>query len=328
MIIQEIGERIIENLSKKISDMIIGACTFSEMALEVQGSMNKLGVSILEEIVKEYDQAIKGSSGRKKAWEVVRQDERDIVTPMGAVKINRRYYRHKNTGEYAYLVDEVLGLVKHDRIDQSMKVELVRQAESVSYEKASKHNSFAPVSKQTVLHSIREAGILKVTASDELEKRSTRYLYIEADEDHIAYQGGNRGIAKLIYVHEGAEKQNKRTRLLETFHFASASSKAEELWMEVVDYIYEKYDIDKIEKIYISGDGATWIRSGVNFVPKSVFILDRFHRNEYIKKAAGANEDYRKELRMELDAADEIGTFTMLKEIYEASRSDSEEKGY
>jgi len=325
MIIQEIGVKIIENLGKKVSNMIIDACTLSEMVLEIQKSMNKLGVSILEGIISDYNKAIKDSSGRKKSWNVVRQDERKIMTPMGEVRIRRDYYRNKNTGEHAYLLDEALGLAKHDRLDRTMKTELLRQAESVSYEKASKHNNFAPVSRQTVLHCIRETGVVKVEP-EELEKRKTRYLYIEADEDHITYQGEGRGNAKLIYVHEGAERGGKRTRLIETFHFASAISSAEELWMEVADYIYERYDMDEIEKIYISGDGAGWIRVGMGIVPKSIFILDRFHRNEYIKKAAGANEGYRRELKSVLDAADEVGTFTMLKRIYEASGSEAERR--
>lgn len=325
MIIQEMSGRIIEKLAKKLGDMLTEIETFSSMAETVQNSMNELGISILEEMVGECNEALRNSAGRKKGWHVVRQDERKLMTPMGEVRVNRDYYRHKRTKEYAYLLDEVLGLTKNDRIDQGMKKALIEKAETSSYERASKHNSYAPVSKQTVLRSIREAGVLRV-AEEFCEKRKLKYLYVEADEDHISYQDGTSGIAKLIYVHEGIERHNKRGKLLEPFHFASISAKAEEIWMEVCDYIYERYEIDEIENIYLSGDGASWIRSGIKYLPKSVFMLDRFHRNEYIKKAAGGDEGFRQELRMALDAGDKAETFTVLKEIYETAQSDTQRK--
>lgn len=325
MIITEIGKRIIGNLEKKLGEMIIGSYSFSDMATEIQESMNSLGISILEGMIKEYNEAIRESSGRKKSWHIVRRDERVIVTPMGGVAISRDYYKHKRTGHHAYLLDEALGLAKHDRIDQSLKIELVKRAESVSYEKASKHNRFAPVSKQTVLKCIREAGSLKVDPK-ELERRTVRYLYIEADEDHIAYQHENGGIAKLVYVHEGAVKNNKRTELQRKFHFASTLATPEELWTEVADYIYERYDVEALERIYISGDGASWIRSGTEYIPKSIFLLDRFHRNEYIKRAVGADEVGRHALNMALDAGDKRQTFTILKNVYEKAVADSQRK--
>lgn len=325
MIINEIGERIINNLEKKLGEMIMNTTSFSDMVLEVQESINNLGISILEEVVGQYNKAIRESSGRKEAWYVVRQDERKIMTPMGEVNICRDYYKHKRTGQHAYLVDEALGLAKNDRVDGSVKTELIKRAESVSYEKSSKHNRFAPVSKQTVLHCIREAGIMKAKA-EIAEKIKVKYLYVEADEDHIAYQHEDGGMAKLVYVHEGAKRENKRTELQKTFHFASVMADSEELWTEVADYIYERYDIEAVERIYISGDGASWIRSGVEYLPKSVFLLDRFHRNEYVKKAVGANEEARSNLRMALDAGDKIEVHRILKETYEKAVSDSERK--
>ena len=62
------------------------------------------------------------------------------------------------------------------------------------------------------------------------EKRRVKYLYVEADEDHIALQfhkkkgdikrwkghGDNGQIIKLVYVHEGYEEaEGKRKQLKE-----------------------------------------------------------------------------------------------------------------
>ena len=37
----------------------------------------------------------------------------------------------------------------------------------------------------------------------------------------------------------------------------------EDLWTEVATYIDEAYDLEKVENIYIAGDGANWIKTGL-----------------------------------------------------------------
>jgi hypothetical protein len=36
--------------------------------------------------------------------------------------------------------------------------------------------------------------------------------------------------------------------------------------------------------VYIHGDGAAWIKTGLEWIPNSTFILDRFHLHKYINK--------------------------------------------
>ena len=73
-------------------------------------------------------------------------------------------------------------------------------------------------------------------------------------------------------------------------YFTSLSGANEDLWLEVTNYIYEAYNIDTVDNIYISGDGAKWIKEGVNWIPRSVFVLDYFHLSKYIKKATAHME--------------------------------------
>ncbi|HHU30848.1 MAG TPA: hypothetical protein GXZ53_09215 [Firmicutes bacterium] len=49
-----------------------------------------------------------------------------ILTPFGIVRYQRRYYRHKQTNEYRYLVDEKMGVVRpHTRVDANLKARFV-----------------------------------------------------------------------------------------------------------------------------------------------------------------------------------------------------------
>lgn len=70
---------------------------------------------------------------------------------------------------------------------------------------------------------------------------------------------------RLVYIYEGIEKESlnsKRNKLINKHYFGGVYSNSEELWDEVECYIEEYYDSDKIEKIYICGDGASWIKKG------------------------------------------------------------------
>lgn len=46
----------------------------------------------------------------------------------------------------------------------------------------------------------------------------------------------------------------------------------EDLWTEVATYIYEAYDLDSVENIYIAGDGARWIKTGTEIIKGSKYV--------------------------------------------------------
>ena len=98
---------------------------------------------------------------------------------------------------------------------------------------------------------------------------------------------------KLIYVHEGIdlEKSTAKRKVLKNVRYFGEDCKSEDLWLQVAQYISEQYNEEKIETIYISGDGASWIKQGLNWIPKSKFVLDSHHLNKYIKAATAHLND-------------------------------------
>ena len=46
----------------------------------------------------------------------------------------------------------------------------------------------------------------------------------------------------------------------------------------------EKYDMDRVEKVYIHADGSNWIKSLGNLMPNAIFVMDGFHLEKYFKK--------------------------------------------
>lgn len=325
MIVREIYEKIIIELEKQIVEGILNSSSFSELAAAVHDGVNKLGIKILEQIVEDTDKAFIDSADRKRHWQIVRKDTRGVLTAMGQVNIARNYYRHKKTGTYAYMADEVLKLPAYDRIDEGIKADLVLKASGMSYSRAGKANRHAEVSRQTVMKCIREAGTL-VHSPECHEKKRISVLYVEADEDHVAHQDGRNRQAKLVYVHEGGKRNGKRCELQNVHYFATTKTDTETLWTEVLDYIEQTYELEKIERIYIAGDGAGWIKAGQNYLPKSIPILDTYHRNKYVRKASGGDDLQMRRLLDALRAGDRSSTAKELKACYEKAETEGQRK--
>ena len=78
------------------------------------------------------------------------------------------------------------------------------------------------------------------------------------------FRMGGNAEPKLVYVHEGRKQVGKnRWKLINARYFSGVYANSDELWVEVSDYIDKAYDMDSIEKIYLSGDGAAWIKNGL-----------------------------------------------------------------
>jgi hypothetical protein len=97
---------------------------------------------------------------------------------------------------------------------------------------------------------------------------------------------------KLVYVHEGIdyERSTKKRKVLKKPRYFGGIRDSEELWLEVSQYIDDTYDVDKIETVYISGDGAAWIKQGLNWIDKSKFVLDKYHLSKIRKSSNGTLE--------------------------------------
>lgn len=250
--------------------------------------MDEIGFRLVKEALELADELIKNSNERKCKWHIERKlDVKKYLTEMGEVKYARTYYKHKRTGEYCYLSDKILGINPHEKIDNGLKISLIDKASDLSYEKSAKDFANGSISKQTVMNSIKELGKISSDEADiRFENKKIKRLYIEADEDHISLQNGRNKQVKLIYVHEGREKIEKnKYHLKNKRYFTGDYGSSEELWLKVADYIDEAYDTEYIEKIYLSGDGAFWIKEGLNWINKSIYVLDFFHLSKYVKKA-------------------------------------------
>lgn len=263
---------------------------YLELEERLRVTLDELGREILKSVLEAKDAELKESVAERPGWVVERKNEsKSVVTPFGELSYERTYYQHKGTKEYAHLVDRVAGLEPHSRIDPAAKASLLENAVEQSYRKSGRE---LLVSGQAVLEIVREFGGRGVDLGREAPKqpkREVRFLYVEADEDHVASQRGRAMAIPLVYVHEGKTGPAKRRKLKEPHYFAGPYRSIEDLLLDVCNYVDGRYELESVERIFVAGDGASWIRAGARMLPKATFVLDRFHLKKSITSAVGTD---------------------------------------
>lgn len=313
--INSIIQTVIENKEflEKSLERSVKAGEISMFSKDLRKVFDEAGRKMIVGILETIDRIIFESTKRQEEYETKDLRKRTLVTDYGNIEYYRRYYRNKRSKEYVYLADEKMGIEKNERITKDVESKIIEIAHDLSYLKTGKQVvESEEISPTTVMHKVRKEE-LKVETKE--EKKKIKRLYIEADEDHVSERGNKIGMPKLIYIYEGNYTKGKRNVLKNVHYIGSLGKNSEELWIEVAEYIDKKYDVESIEKVYIGGDGASWIKEGLNWIDKSEFVLDKFHLLKYINQATVEFPEYRDKLWYNINIYDPISVENIFKEI-------------
>lgn len=230
----------------------------------------------------------------REEWETIKKDvPRQVTCQCGLIEYKRRYYRHQGTREYAYLTDIACGIEKYSKISSGTALRLVERATDVSYQKSSDIVTGGLVSKQTVKNKIKQIEDYEL----EPVPRDTniKKIHLQADEDHISLQGEGSNIVKLVTMHEDTIKENRtKNKLVNKIDFTPYPNESNrEFWERICFNIEKRYGLREDLTVYIHGDGANWIKTGLEEIPGSKPILDKFHMEKYIKRIYQNKYEYR-----------------------------------
>ena len=270
----------------------------ADSALDFAGRMEQIASSchamlrhIIPAMLEQMDQKIAENHQRKTDWRLLRKDERELVTVMGEIRFERRYYRHKSSGETAYLLDQLLGIPAHAKVSGDVRQKAIVQAAQFSYGKSAAMSTESSLSRMSVCSYVKELNAFPVLAAQG-PRRCVQTLYVEADEDHISLQDGRSAQVKLVYIHEGVIQEGKRRRLIHPRYMTwPLDGDNDLLWETVSQYIAEQYDASVLQQICLSGDCAGWIRRGEEWLYPCVSLLDGYHRMKALRGLCGGNQD-------------------------------------
>ena len=300
--IKHFAEESISIFEKLEDDFFKHPEKMAEYVRGITRELHKVGLLIIQESLEQMNQQLKDNGKRTTRWYVEKDSQKQLVTSLGTVHFTKTLFKNRETGEMEYLLDRILGLEKHERITEDAVASMLEEAVQTSYRRGGEETSLeGTVSKQTVkakLHGLKFPKDIK----EPEKKKEVKYLYIEADEDHVSLQfherkgdliKNNNGqknncqITKLVYVHEGIEPeapQSKRYKLINPHYFCRVcdGKDNEAFWDEVYEYINAHYELEKVKKIYLNADGGGWIETAKTRFKGVSYVLDEFHLQKYL----------------------------------------------
>ena len=292
---------IFENLE---DDFIKNPENFAEYVYGITDTLHKLGLEMIKDSLETMDQMLCDSPQRRRNWVVDAHNAKTLTTSLGAVTFKKTLFLNKETNERAYLLDHIMGLEPNQRLTEDATAQMLEEAVQTSYRRGGEQAGLTDgVSRQTVKNKIHSLDFPPDEHMPEQKKR-VDYLYIDADEDHVALQfrekkgdlvkaeNGvkNNGLAaKIVYVYEGKEKEplcGKRRALINCRYFCGVNNDSENLrfWDDIYHYLDSSYDLEHVKKIYLNADGGSWIKAGMKRLNGITYVLDGFHLEKYLSR--------------------------------------------
>ena len=321
-------ENILHDFNEKVISLVTNCLKnsitekgISDFTNDLESEIIEFGSQVTQFLVEYAENIIFKLKDRKERFEALEKDERTIISIFGEINFKRRYYQDKETKERIYLLDQFLKLEKRERMLPNVKERLIEEARETSYKRAGQKASYGTeISKQTVKNEIHKLDFKQEIVEEKENKKKVKKLYIIADEDHVHLQKGGIEEPRLIIVYDSIITKGKRIELKNKKHFGGIyTKKIDDLWEEVMTYVENNYDTNYLERVYILGDGANWIKTGLEWIIKSVYVLDEFHMKKAVNGIVGritkANKKEKEKQKKEIRTALRRLNFVRFKEI-------------
>lgn len=241
-------------------------------------------------------------------------------TCLGLVRVKRRQYRD-DKGNYRHLLDEHMGMSKHQHVTRTVREMVLEIATAMPYRRSAeilRKLSAIDMSHQTIRSLVaRTADPHLERAERELEclletgelpagegKQATR-LILEADGVMLSLQREKEKKAevKLGIAYEGWAKVGKdRYRTVNKIAFA-AIGRGDSFWGGMTLKLLKTYDLSGVKDTIVGGDGASWVKAGVSYV-NGRFQLDRYHANRALCAALGRDRETKARVWEAIDCGD------------------------
>ena len=230
----------------------------------------------------------------KKRYEIREMEEREMETLVGVVRFRRRSYRDVETGERLHLLDRKLKVKEYQRVSEGVcRVAVSLAASGPSYRTA-RDKLEEIMGERIVSHEgirqllLRTSEVIDKAKEKRVGTRRVKVLFIEADGLWTGRQGKKRKEeTKHAVVHEGWRERYPGSQEYETIReicYIHPQVSRERFWDGLVEKIEAVYDLEDT-MVVINGDGASWIRAGVDYFRYSIYQYDRFHIARDIKGA-------------------------------------------
>lgn len=354
------AEKILESVTKSILlENINDICHlfFSKFSsIFLISKLKQMILSIYQKAIPLIDKVFLESEYRKKNYYKSSSIpiDRTIITIFGELHFKRHYYVDKNKKNGFFFIDQLFHFQEYCTYDEIVRAILIDRSIDDNANKTSmKYNlnllnleqyltqSFIhPIPRQTIYNWIHQWDIPKVEY--DYYDNDSKHLYVMVDEKWIHEQirlstltdeekkKRHYIMSKCFVTFTGAKTKNNRTTLLDKHIFMTTST---DPWKEFMNEIYNIYNYENFDEIYLLSDSGSWILSGshnLKLFKNNKVILNtcEFHVKEYINRFT-RNKEKRKELsKIIYDDRNKRKFIKVADEIIQDSKNKSKKEQY
>lgn len=311
-------------------------------------------LSIYKKAISLIDNMFFNSNYRKKYFYKSAIHERTIVTIFGELSFKRNYYVNKEKKNGFYFVDEVFSFEKYTTYDTVVKALLIDRSINSNANNTSIHyelnlldleqyltKSFQQfIPRQTIYNWIHKWNLPKVEY--DYYDNDAKNLYVMVDEKWIHEQirlsllskeerkKHHYIMSKCFVTFTGSKTKNKRTTLLNKHIFMTTSNTP---WKNFMNEIYNIYNYENFQEIYLLSDSGTWILSGSKelklFLQNNVILNTcEFHVKQYINRFTSISEERDELCKAIYDDKDKKKFVKLSDKIIEKSKNKEKKEKY
>jgi len=286
-IVQQIAvdfvKRMMEYYSKR------GLYELGAMAEDILEMAKEVSREMLSAFIADADMALVALRNERKGDGVTVHERgvpRTLHTALGDFTYGRTYFKTREG--MAYILDGLLGVDAYERVDAHVSARLTNLAGRSSFARSAAVVTGGALSRQTAWKKAMESG--EVAALPPRVKETPGRIHIFADEDHAHLQDGHGTILPIVTVCSGKRRVCEgRNELIDRTHFNGYGLDPETFWEYVYAVCEAKYDMDKVEEIFLYGDGAKWIETSSICFPYAIRVLDAYHFMKRMKTLTAGN---------------------------------------
>ncbi len=323
---------IVEGVNRIIDE----ARSFEDLEASVRELIQTGTLKTMSACLTELDKRL--YEGRDKArYELLDMRKRTLVTCGGELVLKRRYYRDLNQNKNVFILDDTLGLEARKRISPGLQRKMLSLGVDMPFRQAAAVvETIAPgISPMRIWQEVQQAG---ARAAQE-----AALIRQEVYEDGVFIKG-QRQVERLNIEADGVlvKVQKSRQKQVEIKLFVGYEGKAEGrltgrrslagigsghvMWEEASAKFCENWDLQHGSEVHIGGDGAAWIKEGLELYPGSQYHLDPFHLKKRLTESLRFSESSYKEINRCISDLDRGGLEPALKTALQNAKSQDQKK--
>lgn len=267
----------------------------------------------IKKYLEELDTRFRCSDKRKDLYYVKDTVNRTIITMYGEITYKRTIYKDLRTGKPFCYVDTKMGIDKYIRYtndvgsyvydayaDENSMIKVGEEVGGLIHSKYSLMDKrINALPRQTIYNLIKRVKEIRKLPTG-LRKEDVKDIYLLFDEKYIPCQDKLKNketrkdmMVKSCLIVEGLDVTNKRHKYINS-HYLTLHN--EDMTKYLENFLNNKYNMDKVERIHFLSDGGSWIKGLYNDLlfprEKKIKYLDKFHFSKSLWKIANDNDIY------------------------------------